>query len=81
MNAVEQQIIEGTNGTTALRVDFVGDYIYKGVGPVGAVDSEPTWRIARIYTHPTTGAVTTLWADGNSRMDNVWTDRLTITYQ
>lgn len=81
MNAVEQQIIEGTNGVLAARVDFVGDYIYKGNGSVGTLDNEPGWRISRIYTNPSTGAMSVTWANGNTRMTNAWDDRFTITYR
>ena len=66
-----------------LRVDIVGSApnttTYTGYSLPGAVDTEPVWKISE--TVETAATVTVKWADGNEKMDNIWTNRATtITY-
>lgn len=62
----------------AKRVDFVGDtLIYLGEADPGTAESAASWRIKKIDT---TGDISILWADGNNNYDNVWDNRLSLSY-
>ncbi len=62
----------------AKRVDFVGDtLIYLGEADPGTAESAASWRIKKIDT---TGDIFILWADGNNNYDNVWDNRLSLSY-
>ena len=62
----------------AKRVDFVGDtLIYVGEADPGTAESAASWRISKIDT---TLDISVLWADGNNNYDNVWNDRLSLSY-
>lgn len=63
----------------SLRVDQADtDTLYVGESPIGSLESNAVWRIKRVLTN---GTITTLsWADGNQYFDNVWDNRLTLTY-
>lgn len=51
---------------------------YIGESYEGAVKSQAVWQIKKISV---SGAITQiLYADGNSRYDNVWDDRLSLSY-
>jgi hypothetical protein len=80
MTVAEQQIIEGVHSTLTTRVEFDGANTYKGSAAPGTAESEPGWRISRIYESPTTGNITILWAGGDNRFANVWADRASLAY-
>jgi hypothetical protein len=65
----------------AARLDEVGSTLYFGQAFVGALDAASVWQIQRI-TFPTPGQddMVIEWADGNIRSDNVWNDRLGLSY-
>lgn len=53
-------------------------YTYVGEAAFGSLDGNPVWRIKRIEN---TGVLTKIrWADGNSDFDNVWDNRVSLTY-
>jgi len=60
-----------------------GDTLYLADALPGTIDSAATWSIKRIvFTEDgggNTDAVTT-WADGNSNRDNIWDNRLSLSY-
>lgn len=54
------------------------DFTYVGIATAGTQDSDDCWRILRLEE---SGSLTILkQADGNDYFDNVWDDRLTLTY-
>lgn len=63
----------------ALRVDDVTtpNVVYLGYAEIGADDADPVWRVKKIVT--TSGADIT-WADGDDEYDNIWDDRISLTY-
>jgi hypothetical protein len=69
----------------ASRVDEEddGDTLYIGDALPGTANSSASWSIKKIvFTvdgNGNTDAVTT-WADGNSNRDNIWDNRLSLTY-
>lgn len=62
-----------------LRLDDVGGgLVYIGTAAPGSSENSASWRIKQVLT---TGAdLRILWADGNSNFDNVWADRLSLSY-
>jgi len=71
-----QSVIEATKAT---RLDEVSSSLtYIGEADIGALDSSSKWLIKRMQK---TGTVTKIeWADGNSREDNIWDNRASLTY-
>ncbi len=62
----------------AKRVDFVSDVLfYLGEADPGTLESAASWRIKKIDT---TDDIVITWADGNNNYDNIWDNRLSLTY-
>lgn len=63
----------------AKRVDDTStiNVTYFGYAEVGSVTSSAVWRIKKV--DETSGLVET-FADGNSNFDNVWDNRVSLTY-
>jgi hypothetical protein len=52
---------------------------YIGWAQCGAVAGDPIWKIMR---KTTVASVDTIeWADGNTKFDNIWTNRAALTYK
>jgi hypothetical protein len=65
----------------SIEVDFVGDtIIYKGWSNPGKLTTEPAWRIQKITFVGTDEDVTIRWADGDGEFNNIWDNRLGLTY-
>lgn len=64
------------------RVDFNTDQtlLYKGEANPGSAESEAVWRISYITIATADSDVVEIWADGNANFDNIWDDRLTLSY-
>ena len=63
------------------RTDFITDeLLYRGEADPGTLETDSSWRIRKI-TIALDGDVTEEWADGNANFDNVWADRLALTYR
>ena len=72
----------GGEVSQAQRVDEVGAVMYIGTAVPGTIESAALWAIKRL-TFVTTGADTdidTEWADGAAVADQVWDDRLALSY-
>lgn len=66
----------------ALRLDDTGvtpKLLYLGKGAPGIVDSAALWSIQKI-TFNAQGDAEILWADGDSDEDNIWNNRLSLSY-
>lgn len=76
-----QQTIEAyTVPTYALRYDEISSTeAYAGEAEEGSPTSGAVWRIKRLTFGPG-GDVVIEWADGNSNFDNVWDNRLSLSY-
>jgi len=64
--------------TKLLQVDKVGNITYLGYAEVGSIVGDPVWAIQR-WTETGQDAEAK-WADGDKSFDNVWDDRLSLTY-
>jgi len=66
-------------GQLALQLDEeVGGTTYIGEAEPGSLFANPVWRIKRIVEDGPDSVIT--WADGNSDFDNIWNDRLSLSY-
>lgn len=56
----------------------VGGITYVGFAKTGASTAAARWKIKKITE---VGTITTIqYADGNSKFDNIWDDRASLTY-
>lgn len=63
----------------AKQIDFVGEtVIYKGEALPGSLTSASVWRVRKLTL--TGDDVAETWADGDSNFDNVWDDRVSLSY-
>jgi hypothetical protein len=72
--------------TLALQVDDTGgspQVIYRGEAAAGSLASSAVWRISRITVTTDGGGnddVATEWADGDTQFNNIWDNRLSLSY-
>ena len=58
-----------------------GTVLYFAQALAGTLDAAATWQIQRItFTTPGEDDSVIEWADGDIKYDNVWDDRLTLSY-
>lgn len=64
------------------RVDFntAQTQLYKGEANPGSAESGAVWRISFITIATADSDVVEIWADGNANFDNIWDDRLSLSY-
>lgn len=72
------------NVATAIRTDTVDpaaspEITYRGDAVPGTATSAAAWRVSRL-TAADDGDVTIEFADGNDNFDNIWDNRLSLTY-
>ena len=53
--------------------------IYIGKASCGANINAAVWQIQRVIT--AASIITTEWADGDGKYDNIWANRATLTYR
>lgn len=71
--------VDSARFTIRMAYDGSNNLEYVGQAAPGTSESAAKWSIRKlIYS----GSLNTkvLWADGNSRFDNVWTDYSSLTY-
>jgi hypothetical protein len=61
-----------------LQVDTVGNTHYIGYANAGSATSGTVWAIKKVVE--VGNDVTITWADGTKDFNNIWNDRLTLTY-
>jgi len=68
-------------GASRLDDTVGGTVLYFAQALAGSLNADSVWQIQRI-TFPTPGEDDSVieWADGDIKYDNVWDDRLTLTY-
>jgi len=64
--------------TNLLQVDQVGNTTYVGYAEAGTATSAGTWAIKRIVESGNDASIT--WADGDKDYNNIWDNRLSLTY-
>ena len=71
--------VTNLNTTYSIKLDEVSDTVfYVGEAAISASESAAVWRIKKIAISGTTLSV--LWADGDQLFNNVWDDRLSLSY-
>jgi hypothetical protein len=70
--------VSGINDVFAIRLDVVGQTTYIGEADPGSLDASAVWRIKRMIETGPDIAIT--WAAGTSDFDDVWDDRLILSY-
>jgi hypothetical protein len=71
-------ITVGNLADKLLQVDSVGTTTYLGYADAGSLTSAPLWAIKKIDEVGADVSIT--WADGNTNFDNIWDNRLSLTY-
>jgi len=66
--------------TTALDYDINGNLIYLGKANKSASKAGASWSIMRLTYDASSQLTDIQWTDGNGLLDNVWNDRVTLTY-
>ena len=66
------------DNTKLLQVDTVGNTTYLGYADAGSVTSGAVWAVKRIVESGNDVVIT--WADGDKDYNNIWDNRLTLTY-
>lgn len=66
----------------AVRIDQAADGVtyYTGQAPIGSATSSAVWRIKKTLLSDTSDDVVVTWADGDSLFNNIWDNRLSLTY-
>jgi hypothetical protein len=75
--------VEKLKNATRVDEEDDGDTLYIGDALPGTATSSATWSIKKVVFTEDVGGNTdsvTTWADGNSNRDNIWDDRLSLTY-
>ena len=71
--------VTSVDTTFSIRLDQISDtLLYIGEGNLGADESTPVWSIKKMEQIGSVWKLT--YADGNQNKDNVWSDRLTLSY-
>lgn len=65
---------------TSTTVDGSTQQLYLGYAHPGGVEEEPVWMIQRV-TMTGSDATATLFAGGQARFNQVWSDRATLDYR
>lgn len=73
------EMLADINAKYKLLLDEVGDTMYVGEAIPGSLEAGAVWRIKRLDS---SGGIETrvFWADGDTNFDNIWNDRLTLSY-
>jgi len=75
LRSLEQGV---TETSYALQIDHASATItYIGEAEPGSATSAAVWRIRRVDT---SSGTTVTWADGNQNFDNIWDNRIGLTY-
>jgi len=66
----------------AQQIDFINDdLLYRGEAEPGTALNANAWRIRKItIDNDGEGDIATVWADGNNDFDNIWDNRLGLSY-
>lgn len=64
---------------TLLLDDVGGGITYIGTAQPGTATSDADWKIKRLDESDSTD-IQILWADGDALFDNIWDDRVSLTY-
>jgi hypothetical protein len=80
MRIIKDNFIESQTQEFAIRIDeqSTASVTYIGNAKIASATSAAVWQIKKI--DESGSVITVTWADGNSNFDNVWNDRLSLSY-
>ena len=84
MLVLAQRQVDALRGSSSafsgnlLQVDSVGTTTYLGYATAGTVTSAATWAIKKIVETGNDAVIT--WADGDKDYNNIWDNRLSLSY-
>lgn len=68
----------------SIELDYVGrtdgQPVFVGYAPPGKLTSDAVWKIMKLTYDGNSQLTSRLWADGDTKFDNVWDNRLVLTY-
>lgn len=66
----------------AVRIDQAADEVtyYTGYAAASSATASAVWRIKKTVLSASSDDVTVTWADGDTLFNNVWDNRLSLTY-
>jgi len=65
--------------TTALDYDGSGNLIYQGQASAGSAKSAAGWRIKK-FVYSGSDITDIQFADGDTKFDNIWDNRVSLSY-
>ena len=65
---------------TALDYDGSGNLIYQGKAPAGSTKASALWSVKKFIYDGSNNLTDTQFADGNDKFDNIWNDRVSLSY-
>lgn len=66
--------------TKAISYDALNNLEYLGIAVMGTAKSAGTWQIRKLI-YDSNGNLTDMqWADGNDNYDNIWNNRVSLSY-
>ena len=75
---IQRTSVSSSSAAQAVRIDTSGSTTYYGFADVGSLDASAVWRIFR---ETKSGSVTSFtYADGDSNFDNIWDNRVSLSY-
>ena len=79
-NGIHRQVVKVGEGTSqALRLDDVGSGVtYLGYASPGVATTAASWQIKKMTETGDDLAIE--WADGDALFDNIWDNRLSLSY-
>lgn len=66
-----------SDNTATILDDSADPILYVGKAPIGTATSAASWQIVKLDT--SSGMIKT-WADGDGDFDNIWDDRVSLSY-
>jgi len=63
----------------SIDYDASGNVVYYGVTTSGTAKSAAKWQIKK-FSYTSNDLTDIQWADGNTKFDNVWDDRASLSY-
>lgn len=68
--------------TQSIDYDVNSNAIYQGWAvPIAANKANAVWRICHLTYDASNRCTDIQWADGNENFDNIWNDRVSLSYQ
>ena len=79
--SVTKKMIDDLDNRYTLNSDQVSTNVfYRGDAASGSLESDPVWRISRVFMYEDGENIEITFADGNTNFDNIWDNRTILNY-